>query len=102
MLGKDFVVMSKKRKFKDYPYGGDGMFFYHKKTKHPAKQISHTERTWTNRRYTQRPNNMSNYRIDYGLSTKELPVYFHKTLFTDLIYTRGRPLNIKNKKKKHH
>lgn len=27
-----------------YKNGGDGMFFYHKKTRHPAKQISHAEK----------------------------------------------------------
>ena len=84
---------------KDYPNGGDGMFFYHKKTKHPAKQISHTEKTWTNYRYTHNPNNFKNYRKDESLSTKDNPVYYHKLKYVDSIYTRGLPYKIKNKKR---
>lgn len=92
--------MSRKRKKKrvlksTYINGGDGMFFFHKLTKHPAKQISHTDKTWTNRRYTHSPNNMSNYIKDDELSTEESIVYYHKSLFTDKIYTRGRPYKIK-------
>lgn len=94
--------MSKKRGFKNYPNGGDGMFFFHKKTHHPVKQISHTEKTWTNRRYTHSPNNMNNYRKDEELSTKDELIYYHKSLFVDTIYTRGRPLNIRVKNKKRH
>ena len=63
----------KKWKKYEYPKGGDGMFFYHKKTKHPAKQMSHTEKTWANRRYTHKPNNMSNYIEDKELSTYDSP-----------------------------
>ncbi len=88
----------KKRVFKEYPNGGDGMFFYHKKTGHPAKQISHTATTWTNRRYTHSPNNMKNYRKDEELSNENEMVYYHKSLFVDKIYTRGRPLNVQKKR----
>ena len=88
----------KKRLFKEYPNGGDGMFFFHKKTGHPAKQISHTNTTWTNRRYTHSPNNMKNYVLDKELSTIETPVYYHKSLFVDNIHTRGRPLNVQKKR----
>jgi len=86
-------------KNKNYPNGGDGMFFYHKKTKHPAKQISHTENTWTNIRYTHNPNNFSNYKIDESLSTKDRIVYYHKSMFIDSIYTRGRPYKMQKKKR---
>lgn len=89
----------KKWKNYEYPKGGDGMFFYHKKTKHPAKQMSHTEKTWTNRRYTHKPNNMSNYIEDKELSTYDSPIYYYKSLFIDSIYTRGRPYKIKKKKR---
>lgn len=89
----------KKRNNYDYPDGGDGMFFFHKKTKHPAMQISHTEKTWTNRRYTHSPNNLSNYIIDNALSTDEDPVYYHKSSFTDSICTRGRPYKMQKKKR---
>ena len=88
------------KKYKKYPNGGDGMFFYHKKTRHPAKQLAHTEKTWTNKRYTHHPNNMNNYRVDEELSTEEETVYYQKTIFVDKIYTRGFPINIKNKQKK--
>ena len=94
--------MPRKRKRnlkKEYPNGGDGMFFYHKKIGHPAKQLAHTESTWTNRRYTHNPNNLKNYRKDEELSTPEKNVYYHKSDFTDSIYTRGRPLNLINKKR---
>lgn len=96
-------MSSRKKKKKqniDYPNGGDGMFFFHKKTKHPAKQISHTEKTWTNRRYTHSPNNLSNYEEDKTLSTKEKPVYVQKGTFIDSIYTRGSPYKKLNKKKR--
>ena len=89
----------KKRNFKEYPNGGDGMFFYHKKTGHPAMQISHTETTWTNRRYTHNPNNLKNYILDEEMSTEDEKVYYHKSLFTDNIYTRGRTLNIRKKRR---
>ena len=79
----------------DYPNGGDGMFFYHKVAKHPAKQISHTDKTWTNIRYTHKPNNMKNYRLDEDLSTEDCPVYYHKSVFVDKLYTRGRPYKMK-------
>ena len=88
----------KKKKYSAYPNGGDGMFFFHKKTKHPALQIAHSEKTWTNRRYTHAPNNTHNYELDKSLSTNEKPVYYQKTLFTDSIYTRGKPYKIKKKK----
>ena len=89
-----------RKRSREYPNGGDGMFFYHKSTGHPAKQISHTDKTWTNRRYTHSPNNMNNYRLDEELSTPEEKVYYHKTIFTDKIYTRGQPFDIKKKKKR--
>lgn len=82
-------MAKKRKKTKHYPNGGDGLFFYHKKTKHPAKQIAHTEKTWTNRRYTHSPNNLSNYKLDNELSTEDTPVHYHKSLFVDSIYTRG-------------
>ena len=88
----------KKRNFKEYPNGGDGMFFYHKLAKHPAKQISHTDTTWTNRRYTHHPNNIKNYVLDEELSTPNHPVYYHKSLFTDKLYTRGYPYKIKKRR----
>ena len=92
--------MAKKRKrTKAYPNGGDGMFFYHKKTKHPAKQISHTKTTWTNRRYTHNPNNLSNYELDPETSIDGQNSYYHKSLFIDNIGTRGLPYKIKNKKR---
>ena len=95
--------MSKRKKRRkqntDYPNGGDEMFFFHKLTNHPAKQISHTEKTWTNKRYTHNPNNYKNYCLDEELSTNDKPVYYHKSLFTDKIYTRGRPYKIKKKKR---
>ena len=90
----------KKRKQNiDYPNGGDGMFFFHKLTKHPAKQISHTEKTWTNKRYTHHPNNPKNYVKDEELSTDDESIYYHKSTFTDRMYTRGRPYEIKKKKR---
>ena len=90
----------KKRNIKEYPNGGDGMFFYHKKTGHPALQISHTETTWVNRRYTHNPNNLSNYIKDEEMSTDDKPVYYQKTVFVDKLQTRGRPYDKINKKKK--
>ena len=91
----------RKRNYK-YPNGGDGMFFYHKSTGHPAKQLSHSNKKWVNRRYTHSPNNIKNYRLDKTLSTSEVNVYYHKSLFEDSIYKRGRPYNMLfyNKKKK--
>ncbi len=89
---------NRQKHYRKYPNGGDGMFFFHKKTKHPAKQISHTEKTWTNLRYTHSPNNLSNYVVDEELSTKEYLVYHHKSLFVDSIYTRGYPYKIKKKR----
>ena len=83
-----------------YPNGGDGMFFYHKKTGHPAKQISHTEKTWTNKRYTHSPNRIKDYEIDISLSSEDNIVYKTKRIFVDTIYTRGHPYNIKSFKKK--
>ena len=78
----------------------NGMFFYHKKTRHPAKQISHTNKTWTNYRYTHSPNRLKDYEIDEVLSTKDNIVYRTKRMFTDSIYTRGQPYNMKSFKKK--
>ena len=86
---------NKKKYNPDYPNGGDGMFFYHKSTGHPAKQLSHTEKTWTNKRYTHHPNNSHNYMIDETLSTPEIKVYYQKTVFVDTIYKRGRPFDMK-------
>ncbi len=82
-----------------YKNGGDGMFFYHKKTRHPAKQISHAEKTWTNRRYTHSPNRIKDYEEDTSLSTEEEPVYATRSSFVDPIYTRGRPYRMKKKKR---
>ena len=90
--------MSKKKK--TYPNGGDGMFFYHKKTKHPALQVGHSEKTWINRRYIHTPNNIKNYILDNSLPDIDGPMYYHKSLFEDNIYTRGRPYSKINKKKK--
>lgn len=94
----------RKRKAKEYPNGGDGMFFFHKATGHPAKQLEHTNKTWTNRRYTHSPNNIKNYHLDESLSSKDTKVYYHKSIFTDSIYKRGRPYDMtqysKRKKKK--
>lgn len=94
---------NKKRKsLNNYPNGGDGMFFFHKKTGHPAEQLSHTEKTWTNRRYTHSPNNMSNYVLDKSKSSNGINVFYHKSIFTDSIYTRGKPYSMnqyKNKKR---
>ena len=92
-------MSNKKRKKKFvYPNGGDGLFFYHKKTKHPAKQLSHSDKTWTNQRYTHSPNNLKNYRVDEDLSTLDEIIYYQKTIFIDSIYTRGRPYSFKKKK----
>ena len=68
-------------------------------TKHPAKQLAHTEKTWTNKRYTHHPNDKKNYILDEELSTPEMPVYYHKSAFIDSIYTRGFPYSIKKKKR---
>lgn len=80
--------------------GGDGMFFYHKKTKHPAKQLSHTEKTWTNRRYTHSPNRIKDYILDTDDFLPEEEVYKTKKLFVDSIYTRGHPYNVFKRRKK--
>ena len=91
---------SKRKKHKKiFPKGGDGMFFYHKKTKHPAKQIAHTEKTWANKRLTHNPNRMKNYVYDDSTSTKENPSYITKLTFVDTIYTRGQPYNMNKYKK---
>lgn len=37
------------------------MFFFHKSTGYPTKQLAHSGKTWTNTRYTHSPNNLSNY-----------------------------------------
>ena len=91
--------MAKRNKNKQYPNGGDGMFFYHKKTKHPAKQIAHDKKTWSNKRYTHSPNNSSNYTEDLEYSTPENPVYYHKSTFVDSIYTTGGVYKMKKKKR---
>ena len=83
-------MSKRKKRYRKYPNGGDGMFFYHKATGHPAKQISHTNKTWTNIRYTHSPNNLKNYVKDENLSTTGISVYYHKSIFTDTIYKRGR------------
>lgn len=90
--------MSKNRRNKKYPNGGDGMFFYHKKTKHPAKQIRHSNKTWTNKCYTHSPNNISNYCIGNELSNDTEKIYCLKSTFIDSIYTRGMPYRKLNKK----
>ena len=84
-----------KRLLKNYPKGGDGMFFYHKKTRHPALQVSHTKNTWINRRITHHPNRPNDYYEDKELSVNDVKVYCKKKLNEDSIYTRGRPLKIK-------
>ena len=92
--------MSKKRRLKSqYPNGGDGMFFYHKKTKHPAKQLAHSDKKWTNKRYTHNPNRPNCYELDNDYSTDEFPVYRTKKAYVDSIYTRGRPYDMKKKKR---
>ncbi len=83
-----------------YKNGGDGMFFYHKKTRHPAKQISHTPKTWKNIRYTHSPNRLKDYEIDESLSTENDVVYKTKRVFEDTIYTRGQPYDMRSYKKK--
>ena len=96
--------MAKRRNNKNlnkiYPNGGDGMFFYHKSTGHPALQISHTEKTWSNKRYTHHPNRIKDYELDENLSTADDKVYATKIIFTDSIYTRGYPYNMNTKPKK--
>lgn len=92
--------MSRNKKYKQYPNGGDGMVFYHKSTGHPAKQISHTKKTWSNRRYTHSPNNLNNYEKDNEYSTEGCAVYITKATFINNIYTRGHPYNMKSCKKK--
>ena len=95
--------MPKKKKIIDFntlPNGGDGMFFFHKKTGHPAMQISHTNKTWSNRRYTHTPNRIKDYDFDEELSDDENLVYKTKIVFTDSIYTRGHPYNMNSYKKK--
>ena len=88
--------MSKRKKTTtNYPNGGDEMFFYHKKTKHPAKQISHSEKTWTNKRYTHRPNRLKDYVEDTEYSDFNNPVFCTKAIFIDSIYTRGKPYKMK-------
>ena len=79
-----------KKRFSRYPNGGDGMFFYHKKTGHPAKQLAHTEKTWTNRRYTHSPNRPKDYELDLDDFLLSDGVYKTKAIFVDIIYTRGR------------
>ena len=74
--------------------------FFIKKTCHPAKQINHTDKTWTNVRYTHSPNRIKNYEIDIELSSNNNIVYRTKTLFIDTIYTRGKPYDMKSFKKK--
>lgn len=91
--------MSKRKKY-EYPNGGDGMFFFHKKTGYPAKQISHTEKTWSNKRYTHTPNRLKDYEIDTVLSSKDNLVFKTRIVFTDSIYTRGKPYNMKSFKNK--
>ena len=86
----------KKQKYKN---GGDGMFFYHKKTKHPAKQLAHSDKTWTNKRYTHAPNRMNDYEIDEEYSTEDYPSYKTKKKHVDTIYTRGKPYNMNSYKK---
>ena len=88
-----------RKRIREYPNGGDGMFFFHKSTKHPAKQLSHTEKTWSNRRYTHSPNRLSNYRLDEELSTPGNNIYYQKTIFTDSLFKRGRPFNMSRYKK---
>lgn len=88
-----------KKQIRDYKNGGDGMFFYHKKTRHPAKQISHTKKTWSNKRYTHSPNRIKDYEIDEELSENYEIVYATKKIFTDDIRTRGYPYKMKNKKR---
>ena len=90
----------KRKRIREYPNGGDGMFFFHKSTGHPAKQLAHTKKTWTNRRYTHSPNNLNNYRLDEELSTPGEEIYYHKSLFKDTIYKRGRPYDMSQYKKK--
>ena len=91
-------TLMKKKKY--YPNEGDGLFFFHKKTGHPALQISHTDKTWSNRRYTHHPNRLKDYESDPTLSTEDNPVYLTKKIFTDSIYTRGHLFNMKSYKKK--
>ena len=83
----------------NYPAGGDGMFFYHKKTGHPAKQVAHTDKTWSNIRYTHSPNKMKDYVYDETTSAIDNPSYMTKIIFVDVIYTRGRPYNMNKYKK---
>lgn len=90
--------MSKKKREKEYPNGGDDMFFYHKKIKHPAKQLSHTDETWTNKRYTHHPNRPGCFEEDAELSTENEPVYRTKKAYVDSIYTRGNPYKMKKKR----
>lgn len=71
------------------------MFFYHKKIKHPAKQLSHTDETWTNKRYTHHPNRPGCFEEDAELSTENEPVYRTKKAYIDSIYTRGNPYKMK-------
>ena len=91
--------MKRKKNKSIYPNGGDGMFFYHKKTRHPAKQISHNKKVWFNKRYTHSPNRLKDYIEDKTLSTEENKVYVTKKVFEDSIYTRGQPYNMKSYKK---
>ena len=91
---------NQRKHIKEYPNGGDGMFFYHKSTGHPAKQLSHTEKEWTNLRYTHSPNNLKNYCLDEELSEPGYKVYYNKTIFKDTICKRGRPYDMTQYKKK--
>ena len=92
--------MSRSRKYKKYPNGGDGMVFYHKSTGHPAKQVAHDEKTWSNRRYTHNPISLKDYEQDSEYSNDEFVVYITKATFINKIYTRGHPYNMKSYKKK--
>lgn len=85
---------------KKYLNGGDGVFFFHKKTGHPALQISHTDKTWSNRRCTHHPNRLKDYELEPNLSNEDNPVYLTKRVFIDSIYTRGNPYNVKKQKKR--
>ena len=91
---------NRRKKYDNYPNGGDGMFFFHKSTGHPAKQLAHSGKTWTNRRYTHSPNNLSNYHLDEELSEKDNVIYYHKSIFIDSIYKRGRPYDMSQYSKK--
>ena len=92
--------MARKKKNIVYTNGGDEMFFYHKKTGHPAKQLSHTKKTWTNRRYTHSPNRIKDYELDFDDFNEEDGIYKTKRVFIDIIYTRGRIYDMTQYKKR--